>query len=202
MVQTASRGVSGAPSEAGEGELSLHSTNGGGGSGGSDSVNNAVGSGNVSALASPFSQDCREGTGGGREGESAPLSPAPSYFTSTSDSGEGVAQPILPGRDRHNLEWREGLSGLTAGRTRGETRVGALLVKLKSVREKMYAFLADNAPFPGESEFGSRSPIGLHVGQAECIPQNWSKIKKFEFYEEWLSAMRLELEEHNEVDTF
>ena len=88
---------------------------------------------------------------------------------------------------------------MTAGRTRGETRAGALLAKLKSVREEMHAFNGDNAPSPGESEFGFRSPIGLSVGQAECIPQNWADIRMSEFYGEWLSAMRYGLEGHNET---
>ena len=47
-----------------------------------------------------------------------------------------------------------------------------LLAKVDLVQKNVYAFSVDNAPFPGESEFGFRSPIGLHVGQAECIPQN------------------------------
>ena len=75
----------------------------------------------------------------------------------------------------------EGLPELTAGRTRGETRAGALLAKLESVREEMYAF---NASSPGEFEFGFRSPIGLHVSQAESIPQNWADMQKSEFFEE------------------
>ena len=76
-----------------------------GGRSGSDSTNNTVGSGNESAPTLPYSQDGGESTGGGREGESAPPSHAPTYSTSTSsDSGEGVAQPVLSGRDRRNLE--------------------------------------------------------------------------------------------------
>ena len=110
----------------------MRSSNGGRGSGASDSANNTLGSGNESASTSPFSQDCREGTGGGREGESSPPSPAPSSSTSTSDSGERVAQPVLSGRDKRNLE-----SELTAAGTRGETRAGALLAKLEAVREEM-----------------------------------------------------------------
>ena len=68
----------------------------------------------------------------------------------------------------------EGLPELTAGRTRVETRAGALLAKLESVREEMYAFNVANASSPGGFEFGFRSPIGLQVGQAESIPQNWA----------------------------
>ena len=184
MVETASGGESDPLSRCGEGDLLLRSGNRGGGSGGSDSANNIVCSGNESAQTPPYSQDCGEGTGGGREGDSAPLSPAPSYSISTSDSEEGDAQPVLSGRDRRNLERIEGLSELTAGRTRGETRTGALLAKLKSVREGMYAFNVDNAPFPGASEFGFRTPTGLHVGQAECILQHWADIQKSEFNEE------------------
>ena len=88
----------------------------------------------------------------------------------------------------------KGLPQLTVGRTRGETRAGALLAMLESVREERYAFNVDNASSPGEFEFGFRSPIGLHVGQAESIPQNWADIRTSEFYEEWLNAMRLELD--------
>ena len=165
-------------------------------------ANNIVGSGNESVPTSTSSQDGGEGTGGGREGESAPPSHAPSYSTSTSDSGEGVAQPVLSGRDRRNLEWMEGLPELTVGRTREETRAGALLAKLESVREEMYAFNVANASSPEEFEFGSRSPIGLHVGQAESIPQSWVDIQKSEFYEEWLNAMRLELDGHIEIGMF
>ena len=40
------------------------------------------------------------------------------------------------------------------------------------------------------------------MGQAESIPQNWADIQKSEFCEEWLSAMRRELEGHNEIGTF
>ena len=40
------------------------------------------------------------------------------------------------------------------------------------------------------------------MGQVECIPQNWADVQKYEFCEEWLSAMRLELEGHNEIGTF
>ena len=162
----------------------MRSSYGGGGRSGSDSANNTVGSGKESALTSPSSQDVREGTGGSREGESVPLSRAPSYSTSTSDSGEGVAQSVLSGRVRRNLELMEGLPELTAGRTRGETRAGALLAKLELVREEMYAFNVDNASSPGEFEFGFRSQIGLHVGQTESIPQNCADIPKSEFYEE------------------
>ena len=96
----------------------------------------------------------------------------------------------------------EGLPELIAGRTRGETRAGALLAKLESVRKEMYAFNVANALSLGEFEFGLRSPIGLRVGQAESIPQNWADIKKSEFYKEWLNAMRLELDNHIEVGTF
>ena len=96
----------------------------------------------------------------------------------------------------------EGLPELTAGRTRGETRAGALLAKLESVREEMYAFNVANASSPGELELGFRSLILLHVGQAESIPQNWTDIQKSEFYEEWWNAMRLELDGHVEIGTF
>ena len=96
----------------------------------------------------------------------------------------------------------EGLPELTAGRTRGETRAGALLAKLESVREEMYAFNVANTSSPGEFDFGFRSPTGLRVGQAESIPQNWADIKKSEFYKEWLNAMRLELDGHIDFDTF
>ena len=109
-----------------------------------------MGSGNESAPTLPSSQDGGESTGGSREGESAPPSHAPTYSTSTSsDSGEGVAQPVLSGRDRRNLEWMEGLPELIAGRTREETRAGALLAKLESTREEMYAFNMANASSPG-----------------------------------------------------
>ena len=91
---------------------------------------------------------------------------------------------------------------MTAGRTRGETRAGALLAKLDSVKEEMYAFSVDNASSPGEVEFGFRSPIGLHVGQAEIIPRNRAGLQKSEFYEEWLNAIRLELEGHIRIGTF
>ena len=199
-VENYSGRVSNAPSRGGEGNSSLGSRTGGGGRSGSDSANNIVGSGNESAPTSPSSQDGGEGTGDGREGESAPPSQAPSRLAS--DNGEGVAQPVLSGRDRRNLEWMEGLPELTAGRTRGEMRAGALLVKLESAREEMHVFNVANASSPGEFEFGFLSPIGLHVGQAESIPQNWADIQKSEFYKEWLNAMRLELDEHIEIGTF
>ena len=96
----------------------------------------------------------------------------------------------------------KGLPELTAGRTRGETRAGALLAKLESVRKEMYVFNVDNASSPGEFEFGFRSTTGLHVGQAESIPQNWADIQKSEFYKEWLNAMKLELGGHIEIGTF
>ena len=121
MVETNSGRVSNALSRGGEGNSSLRSRTGGDGRSGSDSANNTVGSGNESAPTLPSSQDGGEGTGDGREGESAPPSHAPSYSTSKSDSGEGVAQPVLSGRDRRNLEWMEGLPELTAGRTREKT---------------------------------------------------------------------------------
>ena len=91
---------------------------------------------------------------------------------------------------------------LAAGRTRGDTRAGALLAKLESVREEMNTFNVDHAPSPGEFEFSFHSPIGLHVGQAESIPQNWANIQKSEFYEELLNAMRLELDGHIDIGTF
>ena len=121
VVEINSDRVSNALSRGGEGNSSLRSRTGGGGRSGSGSANGTVGSGNEPAPTSPSSQDGGEGAGDGREGESAPPSHAPSYSTSTSDSGEGVAQPVLSGRDRRNLEWMEGLPELTAGRTRGET---------------------------------------------------------------------------------
>ena len=45
----------------------------------------------------------------------------------------------------------------------------------------VYAFNVDSVPSPRESEFGFRSPIVPHLRRL------------FQFYEEWLSAMRLEL---------
>ena len=96
----------------------------------------------------------------------------------------------------------EGLPELTAGRMRGETRAGALLAKLEWVREEMHAFNVANASSPREFEFGFRSPIGLHVGQVENIPQSWADVQKSEFYEEWLNAVRLELDGHIEIGTF
>ena len=56
VVETSPGGVSNAPSGGGEGDSSLHFSNGEGGSGGSDSVNNTVGSGNESASTSPSSR--------------------------------------------------------------------------------------------------------------------------------------------------
>ena len=202
VVNTNSDKVSNPPSRDGKGSSSLRSSNGGGDRSGSDSANNTVGSGNESTPTSPSSQDGGEGTGGSREGDSAPPSHSASYSTSTSDSGEGVAQLIMSGRERRNLEWMEGLTELTAGKTRRETRAGVLLAKLESVREKMYAFNADNASSPREFESDFRSPIGLYVGQTESIPQNWAFIQKSQFYEEWLNAMRLELDGHIEIGTF
>ena len=194
VVETNSGRVSNAPSRGEEGNSSLRSRTGGDGRSGSDSANNTVGSCNESAPTSSSSQDGGEGTGGGREGESAPPSHAPSYSTSTSDSGEGVAQPVLSRRGRRILEWMERLPELTPGRTRGETRAGALLVKLESVREEMYAFNVANASSPGEFEFGFRSPPGVQVGQAVSIPQYWADLQKSEFYEEWLNTLKLELD--------
>ena len=180
----------------------MRSRTGEGGRNGSDSKNNTVGSGSESAPTPPSPRDGGEGTGNGREGESVPPSHVPSYSTSTPDSREGVAQPVLSGRDRRNLEWMEGSPELTTRRTRGETRAGALLTKLKSVREEMYAFNVANASSQEEFEFGFRSPTRLHVGQAESIPQNWADVQKSEFYEEWSNAMRLELDGHTEIGTF
>ena len=157
LVETNSDRVSNALSRGEEDNSSLHSRTGECGRSGSDSANNTVGSSNESTPISPSSPDGGEGTGGGREGESAPPSHAPSHSTSTPDKGEGIAQPVLSGRDRRNLEWMKGLSELTAGRTRGETRAGVLLAKLESVREEKYAFNLANASFPGEFEFGFRS---------------------------------------------
>ena len=78
-----------------------------------------------------------------------------------------------------------------------------LLAKLeKSVRKEMYAVNVDNVPSSGEFEFDFRSPVRLHVGQAESIPQNWADIQKSVFHEEWLSAIRLELDGHIEIGTF
>ena len=201
-METNSGRASDAPSRGGEGNSSLRSNNGRGGRGGSDSANNTVGSGNESAPTSQSSQAGGEGTSGGREGESAPPSHAPSYSTSTSDIGERVVQPVLSGRNRRNLEWMEGLPQLTAGKTSGEMGAGALLTKLESVREEMYTFNVGSALSPGEFEFGFRSPIGLHVGQAESIPRNWADIQKPEFYEELLNAMTHELDGHIEIGTF
>ena len=174
MEETNFGRVSNAPSRGGEGNSSMRSRTEGISRSGSDSTSNIVGSGNEYASSSPSLQDGGEGTGDGREGESAPPSHARFYSTSTPDSGEGVAQPVLYGRDRRNLEWMEGLPELSAGRPRGETRAGALLAKLDSVREEMYAFNVANVSSPREFEFGFRSPIGLQVGQTESIPQNWA----------------------------
>ena len=182
VLETNSGRVSNAPSRGGEGNLSLRSRTGGGGRSGGDFANSTVGSGNESVPTPTSSQDGGEGAGGGRKGESAPPSHAPSYSTSTPDSGEGVAQQVISGRDRRNLEWMEGLLELTAGRTLGETRACALLAKLESVREEMYACNVANASSPGEFEFGFRSPIGFHVGQAEIIPQPLSDISRRTWY--------------------
>ena len=164
VVETNSGRVSNALSRGGEGNSSLRSKTGGGGRSGSDSVNNAVGSGNESAPTSTSSQDGGKGTGGGREGESALPSHAPFYSTSTPDSGERVAQPVLSGRDRRNLEWMEGLPELTAGRTREETRAGALLAKLESVREEIHAFNVADASSSGEFEFGFWGALWSAIG--------------------------------------
>ena len=104
VLETNSGRVFNAPSRGGEGNSSLRSRTGGGDRSGSDSANIIVRNGNKSAPTSTSSQDGGEDTGGGREGELAPLSDALSYSTSTTDSGEGVAQPVLSGRDRRNLE--------------------------------------------------------------------------------------------------
>ena len=40
------------------------------------------------------------------------------------------------------------------------------------------------------------------MGQAEGIPQNWADIQKYEFYEEWLKAIKLELDGHIEIGMF
>ena len=103
MLWTASGGACDAPSGGGKGKSSLPSSNEGGGRSGSDSANNTVRYGKESTPTSPSSQDGGKGTGGGREGESTPPSPAPSYSTPTSDSGEG-APPVLLLRDRGNME--------------------------------------------------------------------------------------------------
>ena len=66
----------------------------------------------------------------------------------------------------------------------------------------MYAANVNNAPSPGEFEFGFRSSIVLHVGRAKSSFQNWADIQKSEFYEEWLNAMRLELKGEIEIGTF
>ena len=58
-----------------------------------------------------------------------------------------------------------------------KTRLG----KLESMREEMYAFNMNNPPSPGEIGFDFRSPIGLHLGQAESIPHNWADIQKSDF---------------------
>ena len=66
----------------------------------------------------------------------------------------------------------------------------------------MYASNVTNASSPGEFELAFRSPIGLHMGQVENIPRNWADMQKSEFYEEWLNAMRLELDGHIEIGIF
>ena len=104
MVETNSGRVSNAPSRDGEGNSSLRSRTGGGGRSGSDSANNTMGSGNKSALTSPPSQD---GGGGYRRRSGRRVNTpsfAPFYSTSAPHSREGVAQPVLSGRDRRNLE--------------------------------------------------------------------------------------------------
>ena len=75
VVETNSGRVSNAPSRGGEGNSSLPPRTGGGGRSGSNSPNNTVVSGNKSAPTSPSSQDGGKGTGGGREGGSAPRHP-------------------------------------------------------------------------------------------------------------------------------
>ena len=159
VVETNSDRVSNAPSRDGEGSSSLRSRTGGGGRSGSDSANNTVASGNESAPTSPSSQDGGDGTGDGREGESAPSSQTPS--TSTSDSGRELPCRYFPGGTDATWSGSKYCPELTVGRTRGETRAGALLAKLESMREEMYAFNVANASFPGEFKFGFRSPIGL-----------------------------------------
>ena len=68
-----------------------------------------------------------------------------------------------------------------------------LIAKLESVREEMYAFNVDNAPSPGESEFGFRSPTDWITRESGRLhSQNWADKPKSEFYEEWLNAMELE----------
>ena len=60
----------------------------------------------------------------------------------------------------------------------------------------------DQRIIPGEFEFDFRPLLGLHVGQAKSIPHDWADMQKSEFYEEWLNAMRLELDGHIEIGTF
>ena len=171
VVKTNFGRVSNAPSRGVEGSSSLRSRTGGGGRSCSDSANNTVGSGNESAPTSPSSQDGREGTGAGREGESAPPSHAPTYSTSTSNSGggscpaytlrEGQTQPGVGGRiarvDCREDAWkteRRGAAGQTGIGAGGDVRVqrGQRII-------------------PGEFVFGFRSPIGLHVGQVQHSPK-------------------------------
>ena len=199
VVEIASGGVSDAPSGSGEGESSLRSSNGGGGS---DSANNIVGSANESAPTSPSLKDGREGTGGVREGESAPSSPAPFYSRSASNGRERVAQSIHSGRDRRNLEWIEGLRVDYREDARGNESTRAASQARVSAGGDVRVQRERQAPSPGESEFGFCSPIGLHVDQSVYIPQNWAHIQKSEVNEEWLRPMRLELEGHNEIGTF
>ena len=40
------------------------------------------------------------------------------------------------------------------------------------------------------------------MGQADSIPQSWADIQKSDFYEEWLNAMRLDLDGNIEIGTF
>ena len=89
-------------------------------------MNNTVGSGNESRPTSSSSHESGEGTGGGREGESALPPPAPPYSTSTSDSGEGVSQ-AQPGVKRRidRVDCRQNARGNESKRAPDQAGIGA-----------------------------------------------------------------------------
>ena len=68
--------------------------------------------------------------------------------------------------------------------------------------ESEFLYLSEERGMEGESSFGLRSPIGLHVREVESPPTTVQDVEKSEYREVWSSAMRAELNGHETAGTF
>ena len=86
-----------------------------------------------------------------------------------------------------------------AGHTAGQE--ATIAIQDEFADNEFFCFVAEEGSVE-QPEFGSRSPVGLHVSDVEAAPTSIDDMRKSEFREVWSSAMQAELGGHEEAGTF